>query len=265
MHPIERLRYVARSSGADQATLVRETAGALAALGFDPPGLVTACRRILARHPGSGPMWWLAARMLTAVDSRAEAWAAVDEITSDRTPAGLAAALPDEAVVCVLGWPEHVGEALARRGDVEVLVVDALGEGSGLVRRLLRADLDVVDVPVPGLGAAARAADVVLLEATAVGGGAAIAVAGSLAAAAVARHASVPVWLVAGVGRALPERLWGALVARLDTDDRWELDDDIVPLDLIELVVGPAGSSGPDALAMRADCPVAPELLRAID
>ena len=27
MHPIERLRYVARASGADQAMLVRETAG----------------------------------------------------------------------------------------------------------------------------------------------------------------------------------------------------------------------------------------------
>ena len=33
--------------------------------GFDPPGLVTACRRILDRHPLSGPLWWLAARVLT--------------------------------------------------------------------------------------------------------------------------------------------------------------------------------------------------------
>src|SRR3954453_22490711 len=62
VHPIERLRYVARSSGAPQQVLVRETAGALAALGFDPPGLVTACRRILDRHPLSGPLWGLAAR-----------------------------------------------------------------------------------------------------------------------------------------------------------------------------------------------------------
>ena len=68
MHPIERLRYVARSSGADQALLVRETAGALAGLGFDPPGLVTACRRILDRHLASGPLWWLCARVLTAND-----------------------------------------------------------------------------------------------------------------------------------------------------------------------------------------------------
>ena len=44
MHPIERLRYVARSSGAPQAVLVRETASALGSLAFDPAGLVTACR-----------------------------------------------------------------------------------------------------------------------------------------------------------------------------------------------------------------------------
>ena len=37
MHPIERLRYVARSHGGDQRLLVRETAGALSGLGLDPP------------------------------------------------------------------------------------------------------------------------------------------------------------------------------------------------------------------------------------
>src|SRR3954468_12753456 len=74
VHPIERLRYVARSSGAAQEVLVRETAAALAALGFDPPGLVTACRRILDRHPLSGPLWWLSARVLTAHDPMDEAW-----------------------------------------------------------------------------------------------------------------------------------------------------------------------------------------------
>ncbi|MEJ7583727.1 MAG: hypothetical protein WKF43_06455 [Acidimicrobiales bacterium] len=66
MHPIERLRFVARASGGDQALLVRETAGALAAFRHDPAGLVTACRRIVSRHPASAPLWWLCARVLTA-------------------------------------------------------------------------------------------------------------------------------------------------------------------------------------------------------
>ena len=87
VHPIERLRYVARASGADQAVLVRETAQALAAFRDDPSGLVAACRRIVDRHPTSAPLWWLCARVLTSPDGQREAWAAVDEIEDDRTAA----------------------------------------------------------------------------------------------------------------------------------------------------------------------------------
>ena len=204
MHPIERLRYVARASGADQSVLVRETAQALAAFRDDPSGLVAACRRIVDRHPTSAPLWWLCARVLTSPDGQREAWAAVDEIEEDRTSAELAFALPEEGTACVIGWPELVGEALPPRGDVEVLAVDALGEGSGLVRRLMQAGIDAVDVPTSGLGAAVSSSDVLLLEAVAVGPTGFVAVSGSLAAATVARHAEVPVWLAAGVGRMLP-------------------------------------------------------------
>ena len=51
MHPIERLRYVARTDGAGPAVLVRETALALCGMEFDPQSLVLACRRI-AEMPG---------------------------------------------------------------------------------------------------------------------------------------------------------------------------------------------------------------------
>ena len=68
MHPIERLRYVARAGSVDQDVLVHETAGALAGLDFDPQGLVIACRRLVERHPASGPIWWLASKVLCAAD-----------------------------------------------------------------------------------------------------------------------------------------------------------------------------------------------------
>lgn len=264
MHPIERLRYVARASGAEQGLLVRETAGALASLGFDPPGLVTACRRIIERHPTSGPLWWLSARVLTAGDPVAEAWRAADDIGADGTARELAHALPDGAAVCVLGWPEIVGEALPRRGDVRVLVVDALDEGSGLVRRLLASDVDAAEVPVTGLGAAAADVQVVLLEASAMGPDGLVAVAGSRAAAAVAQHAGIPVWAVAGVGRLLPVRMWEAVERRVDdgTAEPWEQDDEVVPIDLVDQVVGPYGVLPVAEALRRVDCPVAPELLR---
>jgi hypothetical protein len=230
---------------------------------MDPAGLVTACRRIVDRHPTSAPLWWLSARVLTAPDPLAEAWRAAEEIEVDTTGTALARALPDDALVCVLGWPEVIGDALVRRGDASVLVVDTLGEGSGLVRRLRRADVDVDDVAPSGLGAAAASADLVLLEASAVGPSTALAVAGSRAAAAVARHAGVPVWLVAGVGRLLPARMWDALVTRLDeAAEPWEADDELVPIDLVDRL---CGTAGPEALAdglRRVDCPITPELFR---
>src|SRR5207302_898917 len=261
MHPIERLRYVARSSGASQVVLVRETAGALAALGFDPPGLVTACRRILDRHPLSGPLWWLSARVLTSNDSNNEAWNAADEITVDDTGDVLAYAIPDESVVCVLGWPDLIGDALPRRGDVSVLVVDALGEGSGLVRRLQHADVDADDVPMAGLGAAVTDANLLLLEASAIGPTGFVAVAGSRAAAATAKHAGVPVWLVGGIGRLMPRRMWEALAGRLDTmGETWELDDEFVPLDLVDRIATPMGVLDVTDALTRIDCPIAPEL-----
>jgi len=261
MHPIERLRYVARASGADQALLVQETAGALAGLGVEPAGIVTACRRIVDRHPTSGPLWWLCARILTATEPRAEARRAVQEISQDRTASALVATLPDDAVVCVVGWPDVVGEALVRRGDVTVLCVDSLGEGSGLARRLRRVDMEAIEVPPSGLGSAAASADLVLLEATAVGPDGFVAVAGSRAAGAVAACAGVPVWLVAGVGRFLPGSMWAALRRRLDeSGDPWEAEDEIVPLSLVASVLGPAGPQDVAEALKRTDCPVTPEL-----
>ena len=68
MHPIERLRYVARAGAVDQGELVREAASALSGLSDDPGGLIMSCRRLLVRHPTAGALWHLCARLLTAGD-----------------------------------------------------------------------------------------------------------------------------------------------------------------------------------------------------
>jgi len=102
-----------------------------------------------------------------------------------------------------------------------------------------------------------------LLEASAVGPAGFVGIAGSRAAAAVAHHARVPVWLVAGVGRLLPGRMWDALTVRLDeAAEPWDAPDEVVPLDLVDLVVGPGGPEPPTDALRRTDCPVAPELFR---
>lgn len=264
-HPIERLRYVARVDGAGVIPLVEAAARALAGLGDDQAGLVTGCRQMVDRHPSVGPLWWLTSRMLCSPQPQTEAWEVCDALDADPTPRELARNLPEEAVTVVLGWPEVCAGALHLRGDLRVRVIDALGEGTELADALAAAGLDAVDVAEPGLGAAIADADLVLLEAFAMGPTGAVAVAGSRAAAAVARHAGVPVWLVAGSGRLLPARLWEALLGRLDLrGEPWDCDDEVVPLDLIDVVVGPAGPGTPAEALARTDCPVAAELFKGV-
>lgn len=266
MHPIERLRYVARSSGVDHRLLVRETAQALRGLGAEPHELVVSARRIVQRHPSSGPLWWLCARLLTAPDPMRTAWELADEIEADPTPGVLARDLPDAAVVCTVGWPDLAAEALTRRGDVVVLAVEGDGSGAGMVRQMERSAVEVFDVSSAAAGTAAAAADVVLIEAAAVSEREALCPVGSRALAAAAYCAEVPVWLVAGIGRRLPDPLWERLVERFVGDaDPWTLDAELVPVATVSHVAGPGvvaeltAVSAPALLAP--ECPVVPELL----
>jgi len=258
---MERLRMVARSSGEDPGMLAQEAAAALAGCADDPRALVMACRRLVDRQPTSGPLWWLAARVVASPDPEREAWRSAEALRSDPTPAMVAAALPDDATVTVLGWPEQVTDVLRRRGDARVLVVDSMGDGAPLVSVLDRSGAEATLVPESGVGAAVGASTIVLLDASAVGPGGFLAVTGSRAAAAVAYTEEIPVWVVAGRGRVLPERLWDAMAGAVVTaGDPWDADWEVVPLGLATAVVGPDGPEQPDEALARADCPDAPEL-----
>ena len=261
MHPMERLRMVARASGEDPGLLAREAAAALAGCADDPRALVMACRRLVERQSASGPLWWLAARVVASPDPGTEAWRSAEALRRDETPAVVAASLPDDVVVTVLGWPEQVTEALRIRGDARVLVVDALGDGSPLVAALDRAGSEAALVPEAGIGAAVASSSLVLLDASAVGPGGFLAVTGSRAAAAVAYTEQIPVWVVAGAGRILPERLWAAMVERVTAlGHPWDADWEVVPIELATAVIGPEGLLAPAEAMDRVDCPDAPEL-----
>ena len=261
MHPMERLRMVARASGEDPGLLAREAAAALAGCADDPRALVMACRRLVDRQATSGPLWWLAARVVASPDPHTEAWRSAEELRTDPTPAVVAASLPDDAVLTVLGWPEQVAETLRRRGDAQVLVVDSLGDGSPLVAALDRAGSVAALVPESGIAAAVAASTLVLLDASAVGPGGFLAVTGSRAAAAVAYTEQIPVWVVAGAGRVLPAGLWAAMVDKVTAfGDPWDADWEVVPLELATAVVGPDGPQPPAEALDRVDCPDAPEL-----
>jgi hypothetical protein len=258
---MERLRYVARATGADPAMIAAETASSLGMFGNDPNGLVVACRRMLDKHPTAGALWWLSSRVLTSMEPMQEAWESSERLRDDPTPSVVANVLPDGAVLTVLGWPDLLARRLHLRGDVEVRVVDIFGEGSALVAQLRSGDVDSIDVPVAGLGAAVAGSELLLLEAGAVGPSSWCGLAGSLAACAVAEAAGVPIWLVAGEGRVLPQKVFDRVVDAGVTDEPWEDEIEVVSLAGVTQVITPTGLlSVPEALA-TVDCPVAAELL----
>lgn len=254
---------MARSTGIDQRMAVRETAAALSSFASDPHALVTACRRMLGRQPASGHLVWLCAHMLSSSDPREGARRALEEIENDCTGQNLAAALPDSAEITIIGWPELVAEALPRRGDLTVRVVDTDGIGERLADRLVEFDVDASPVPLQGLGASAATSDVVVLEAAACGPDTTLTVAGSRALAAVAQTTRAEVWIVAGVGTMLPAPMWDGLVRRLGVGAApWAYDAELMPLELVDQAVGHSGKVPVTAAGEFVQCPVVAELCR---
>jgi hypothetical protein len=233
VHPIERLRYVARATGAPEAEVVREAAAALAGFADDPVSLVTACRRLIDRHPANGPVWWLCARTLLAADPGDEAWRCFDELHADATLDELTHALPADARVVVVVDDDRLDGVLARRGDLDVALFEE---------------------PTSDLAATVADAHLVLLAATLVAPEHAVVAPGSWEAAAVARTSEVPVWMAAGVGMRLPASMWPAVQRRLDHPT--------LPMALVDQVAGPGGVRPTTEALAAVDVPDAAELRR---
>ncbi|MBU6317948.1 MAG: hypothetical protein KGR47_15645, partial [Acidobacteria bacterium] len=201
--------------------------------------------------------------LLTSTDPASTAHELAGHIELDPTPDLLVEELPDGATVCVLGWPDLAGEAVLRRGDLQVLAIDALDQGSSFVRRLQRNDVEAEVVEPSGIAAAVTAADVVLVEALATGPRHLLAVRGSLAAASVGYCCEVPVWAVVGRGRRLPERAFDQMALDAASARRpWYAEAEVVPLALASAIADEHGSRTLGDEPMAAECPLAHELLR---
>jgi hypothetical protein len=260
---MERLRYVARAGPADPAVVVAETVEAIASLRPEPAELVNLCRQLVQRNPTCAPLWWLGAHLLH--DGVERLWRLAEEISDDPTPRRLAEALPEGATVLTVGAPALAGRAFARRGDVRVLAVDAGGATSRFVRKLERSDVDVTAVEAAAAVAAARAADLAVVEVDALSGPLAIGPIGAALLTVVARAGGVPVWVLAGRGRVLPgEFVAATLDYGLDVDAPWEC-----PLERVDLPLEPerdrlvtADGIVPWPVAgTHPECPFTPELL----
>ncbi|MFM7616390.1 MAG: hypothetical protein ACKO72_02870 [Actinomycetes bacterium] len=254
MQPFERLRAAVRwSSGLDEWSLLAESIQCLAGFDDDPAGLVMACRRLLVHHPHPARLWWVCARVATAIGPADAAWDAWDRLELDATPSRLAEAVgAPEGPVLVLGWDDTVDVLARDRPDLDVVAVRT-GDDAALSLALRRSGVGarVVDV----VEAAAFDAATVLVPIAAAGAGAVL-LATEVARTIERLEAPGPVLLVAPLGTVLPEGLFGAY--HRANPDR------VVPFDGSSVggVVGPTGRQDPRAFAHRRDTPEAPELLR---
>ena len=259
--PAERLRAVTRRSVDDDALAV-EAADALSGFASEPASLVVACRRVLAHHHAHAPLWWVCARILAAADPASAAREAAHLLESDRTGDRLGATLPlldEDELVAAIGWPAAVDEAMIERLDLDVVAVRVGGvDPTGALRRR-RTDLSVrvVDPWDPTLAHIAR----LLVPAQAIGPAEAVVPYGTIDAMAMLQDATAEVWLVGGVGRVLPARLYSTLVDSLNEDDEAET----VSLERFDRLAGPRGVERPHDAATRVDCPTVPELLRPVN
>jgi hypothetical protein len=261
MHPIERLRWIARAEDEPAAALGSEAAWTLAELADqEPNALLTACRRLLDRHPACGPLWWVSARLATAADPLEEGRRAAAELCSDST---------SDRIGRQLRVSFTATDALVLTSPIE-LSLPALESSNPYplrlvaspwsIRRSMR-DLSVVSSEVTGWSSdeaddAMDGAAVLLVEVLAAGRDAVIVSRGTAAVVQSARTASVPAWAVIGVGRALPDRLFEA--ARERAAD--EVDE--VEMEAFALGIGPELTGDPATVAAQVTCPPGPELLR---
>ncbi|MFI5045496.1 MAG: hypothetical protein ACHQIG_00415 [Acidimicrobiia bacterium] len=260
MLPFERLRHIARSVD-DERTLAAEAADCLAAFDNDPAGIVVACRRLIDHHAASPLLWWLCARVLAAPDPSDAAWEAEEMVRDDRTPGRLAGVLPfpHDRPIAVLGWPELTSEALEGRPDLDVLAVRGTGD-EHWHRRLARSGATAR--PVDVMEAAAFEPSHVLVEVVGASPTQALVVDGTDAVLDDLTRPTTIVWLVAGVGRVLPARLFDAMLTRIG-----DLEDhglELLDVQCADRIAGPTGLERPEHMIRRVDAPIPPELLRGV-
>lgn len=270
MHPIEHLRYLARAGYADAPELVSETASALRHLGANPANLLLTCRRIVEKHPTCGPLWWLCAELLTALEPRDTLRRCVDAVREDSTPARLSGHLatrfPDGGTVVVNGWSWEIAVALVQSFGFEVCVVDGDNGADHMVRVLERNEVitHLVD-PQRAAAAVGESCAVVVSTAFAAPDGLWSPI-GSAQLASTAYCAGIDVIATTPVGTRLPKVFTDAMVRLVDDDTRgepWHRDIEMIPLGLVTTVVG--GKGVEDAAALQAtgllpEAPAATEL-----
>ncbi|HUY05683.1 MAG TPA: hypothetical protein VMU99_00280 [Acidimicrobiales bacterium] len=211
MHAIERLRSIARAGEVESTELAGEAAYALAGLADDRAALVGSCRRLLEFHPHVGALWWVCAHLIDALDVRSCAISLVNQLEADASIDELFA-YPTSDDRVVIESSRQIVRALYGRVDLTVRLV---GDG-----RSLRLGVRAFGDSIAPVGAyqvneselALRDATLVVVEALAVSQNGILMNRAGARLARLAEDRGLALVVLAGVGRVLPEDLFGAML-----------------------------------------------------
>jgi hypothetical protein len=291
VHPIERLRHVARAGDVDPVMLAQEAAEALGSLTYEAQALVPACRRLIEAHPSCGPLWWVAARVIVADEPFDAAYAAIEALEDDPTADELAASFPAGASV-VIPAKTALAVALNMRPDLLVTVVGMPYRLNEVLRRLSRvADvvgIDQRDFDADGAEMMGEGPHLLVVEALAAGPSGFLLDRDQVALASSPVLSDTPCWVTTGVGRVLPAELFAEVLHRTVSpgateQSGFEIDDEddfallrgsvgersprhqrpvaFLEAERVAQVVGPRGRAIPQLALRRAECRAPAELL----
>lgn len=268
MHPIERLRWIARADGEPAAVIAGEAAWTLSELAAsEPAAVLTASRRLVERHPACGPLWWVCAKLVTCEDAYQAASAAAAELAADPVADTLAAALRTEIAtsdVVVAAPPcDMLRDALSLRPVYGVRVAGDYRSLRADVRSLGLVVDDVTGYGPEELDDAVEGASVLVLEALVAGPSGLLVTAEAARAAEAAQAVSLPVWGVLGVGRVLGGPMAvAAMAGALAAAAAGGADYEVLEPGSLSAAVDHTGLTSDVAAALRrTSCPNCPELV----
>jgi len=127
MHPIERLRYVARAGSAPDRILVAESIPALAAFSHNPQMLLVAVRQLIARQPESCGLLALGAHMMHSLDPLDAGWEFSGALEADRT-----ADIAEATAIAESGGTDVIDSIASGRaaGSSEIELLCPVGTGA---------------------------------------------------------------------------------------------------------------------------------------
>jgi hypothetical protein len=260
VHPIERLRWIARAEGESATTIAAEAAWTLGELGAeDPVAVLTASRRLVERHPGCGPLWWVCAHLLAADDPYETARRISGELLSgtapDRVSDALRSSFTSSDVLAATTPVELLRQALARRGTYRVRLLADYAWLRRAVRELGAVADDVSGFEIDDSERALSGAAVLLVEPCLASVSGLLVEPDAGAAIESAVQMGVPAWALLGTGLVLPQVL-ADVAAELSGEDL-----ELLEPDLFARAVDETGEGQIEQALVRGTCPPAAELV----